>query len=89
MPRCYHWHTDDNTATLALDIHADSDIEQLTALAEIHGWIERITGEVIHHARTDGLSWRRIGVALGVNHQTAKARWGDSGPTGEHQPALF
>lgn len=58
---------------------ADYDEDQLARLAALHGDIDNATRAAVRSMRARGVTWERIGAALGVTRQAALMRWG-----GEH-----
>lgn len=54
----------------------DYDEDMLAQLYLLHGSVDRAMIEAIGRMRRRGVTWERIGAALGVTRQAALQRWG-------------
>jgi hypothetical protein len=57
---------------------ASGDIEAITTMAHLAGYLEDATGQAITGLRSFGYSWADIALRLGVTRQGAQQRWGDT-----------
>lgn len=56
--------------------HAGTSLERARVGTEIRDLADRVVGESIRAANREGVTWRRIGVDLGVPFQTLFRRYG-------------
>ena len=57
---------------------ASGDIEAISTMARLAGYLEDATRQAITGLRESGYSWADIALRLGITRQGAQQRWGDT-----------
>ena len=60
---------------------ASGDIEAISTMARLAGYLEDATRKAITGLRESGYSWADIALRLGITRQGAQQRWGDTPAT--------